>query len=166
MIHAQTVRDDQLDQMKTLGIIPSFFTLHTFYWGDWHRDETLGKERAYRISPTASALERQMPFTTHHDAPVVGPNSKIVINATVNRTSRSGDVIGPDQRVSPCVALKSITDWAAFQNFEEGSKGTLTVGKLADFVILDRNPLEIDPTSLNDIQIVETIKEGNTVYRM
>lgn len=164
MIHAQTVREDQLDSMKVLGIIPSFFSMHTYYWGDWHRDETLGKERAYRISPTVSALQRGMIFTEHHDAPVAFPDSRRVLHSTVNRVSRSGDVIGPDQRVSPYIALKSITDWAAYQAFEENLKGTLTIGKLADFVIIDKNPLKIDPMSITDISIINTIKEGKTIY--
>jgi predicted amidohydrolase YtcJ len=165
MIHAQTVREDQLDDMKELGILPSFFTMHTFYWGDWHRDETLGRERAYRISPTASALRRSMSFTTHHDAPVALPNSLMILHTTVNRTSRSGEVIGPDQRVDAYAALKSITDWAAYQYFEEDLKGTLKVGKLADLVILSEDPLKADPTALRNIRVLETIKEGKTVYR-
>ncbi len=164
MIHAQTVREDQLDRMKTLGMIPSFFSLHTFYWGDWHRDEILGKERAYRISPTVSALKRGMWFTEHHDAPVALPSSIMILHTTVNRTSRSGDVIGPEQRVSPYIALKSITDWAARQYFEENEKGTLAAGKLADLVILDRNPLTVKPETIKDIRVLETIKEGKTVY--
>lgn len=164
MIHAQTVREDQLDSMKVLGIIPSFFSMHTYYWGDWHRDETLGKERAYRISPTVSTLNRDMIFTQHHDAPVAFPDALRVLHSTVNRVSRSGDVIGPDQRVSPYIALKSITDWAAYQAFEEKEKGTLAVGKLADFVILDKNPLKIDPMTITDISINATIKEGKTIY--
>lgn len=165
MIHAQTVREDQLDRMKELKITPSFFTMHTFYWGDWHRDETLGKERAYRISPTGSALKRDMVFTTHHDAPVAFPDALVILHTTVNRTSRSGDVIGPDQRVSPYIALKSITDWAAWQGKEESIKGTLTVGKLADLVILAANPVKVDPSTIRGIKVVETIKEGRTVYR-
>lgn len=165
MIHAQTVREDQLDDMKKLGIIPSFFSMHTFYWGDWHRDETLGKERAYMISPTQSALKRGMIFTEHHDAPVANPDAIRILSCTVNRTSRSGDVIGPDQRVSPYIALKSITDWAAFQSFEEDTKGTLKSGKLADFVILDKNPCKISPAEINDIKVLETIKEGKSVYK-
>jgi predicted amidohydrolase YtcJ len=164
MIHAQTVREDQLDSMKILGIIPSFFSMHTYYWGDWHRDETLGKERAYRISPTASTRSRDMIFTQHHDAPVAFPDALRVLHATVNRVSRSGDIIGPDQRVSSYIALKSITAWAAYQGFEENLKGTITAGKLADFVILDKNPLKIDPLTITDISINATIKEGKTIY--
>ncbi|OYY07215.1 MAG: hydrolase, partial [Polynucleobacter sp. 35-46-11] len=162
MIHAQMAREDQLDSMKVLGIIPSFFAMHTFYWGDWHRDETIGKERAYRISPGVSTLKRGMIFTQHHDAPVAFPDALRVIHATVNRVSRSGDIIGPDQRVPVYTALKSITDWAAYQAFEENLKGTLRVGKLADFVILDKNPLKIDPMQITSLKVISTIKEGNT----
>lgn len=164
MIHAQTVREDQLDRMKELKITPSFFTMQTFYWGDWHRDETLGKERAYRISPTVSALKRQMVFTTHHDAPVALPSALVILHTTINRTSRSGDIIGPDQRVSPYIALKSITDWAAWQGREESIKGTLTAGKFADIVILDANPVMVDASTIRDIKVLKTIKEGRTVY--
>ncbi|CAM5279861.1 amidohydrolase [Eoetvoesiella caeni] len=164
MIHAQTVREDQLDRMKQLGIVPSFFSMHTFYWGDWHRDETLGKDRAFRISPTQSALTRGMWFTEHHDAPVALPSSIMILHTTVNRTTRSGAVLGEDQRVSPYIALKSITDWASRQYFEENSKGTISVGKLADLVILDKDPLKVDPAKIREIRVLETIKEGQTVF--
>ncbi|GAB5527776.1 MAG: amidohydrolase [Roseivirga sp.] len=165
MIHSQVLRDDQLDQMKELDIIPSFFGIHTYYWGDWHRDEVLGKNRAYRISPAQSAFKKGMIFTEHHDAPVTPPSATLILFAQVNRTSRSGDVIGPDERVSPYIALKSVTQWAAYQYFEEEIKGTLTSGKLADLVILNQNPLKINPAELRDIVVLETIKEGQTVYK-
>ncbi|SFM33609.1 amidohydrolase [Marinobacter zhejiangensis] len=165
MVHAQTVREDQLDRMQALKIIPSFFSMHTFYWGDWHRDETLGPERAARISPTVSALRRGMRFTEHHDAPVALPSAIMILHTTVNRTSRSGAVIGEDQRVSPYIGLKALTEWAAWQYFEESDKGTLEPGKLADLVILDRNPLTIAPETIRDIRVMETIKQGETVYR-
>ena len=165
MIHAQTVREDQLDAMKELGIIPSFFGMHTYYWGDWHRDSVLGPERASRISPAASALKRGIPFTQHHDAPVALPSSLMILFSQVNRVTRSGEVLGPEQRVSVMDAIKSITINAAHQYFEERTKGSLEPGKLADFVILDRNPLTVEPMALKDIRVVETIKEGRTIYR-
>lgn len=165
VIHAQTTREDQLDSMKALGMIPSFFSMHTYYWGDWHRDETLGEERANRISPTGSALRRGMLFTEHHDAPVANPDALRILDATVNRTTRTGQLLGADQRVTPYQALKSITEWAAYQYFDEDIKGTITEGKMADFVILDQNPLKIDPQNLHKLQVMETIKEGEPVYR-
>jgi predicted amidohydrolase YtcJ len=165
MIHAQTVREDQLDAMKELGIIPSFFGMHTYYWGDWHRDSVLGPERASRISPAASALRRGIPFTQHHDAPVALPSAIMVLFSQVNRVTRSGEVLGPEQRVSAMDAIKSITIHAAHQYFEEATKGSLEPGKLADLVILDRNPLTVEPMAIKDIRVVETIKEGRTIYR-
>ena len=165
MIHSQTVREDQLDEMKELGIIPSFFGMHTYYWGDWHRDSVLGPERAARISPAASALKRGMIYTQHHDAPVALPSSIMILASQVNRTTRSGQVLGAEQRVSVMDALKSITIAAAYQYFEEKSKGSLEPGKLADFVVLDKNPLKVEAMAIKDIRVVETIKEGETIYR-
>jgi hypothetical protein len=166
MIHAQIVREDQLDAMKALGIIPSFFGMHTYYWGDWHRDSVLGPDRADRISPAASALERGMIFTEHHDAPVAMPSSIMILHSQVNRTTRSGLVLGPEQRVSAIDAIKSITINAAYQHFEDRTKGSLEPGKLADLVILDRNPLSVDPMTIKDIRVIETIKEGETIYKI
>lgn len=164
-VHSQTIRPDQLDAYKELGIIPSFFGMHTFYWGDWHRDSVLGPERAAFISPAKAALDRGMIYTQHHDAPVALPNSIAILATQVNRTTRSGKVLGPEQRVSAWDALRSITINAAYQYFEEDRKGTLEEGKLADFVILDKNPLKVEPKALWDLKVVETIKEGKTVYR-
>jgi len=154
-----------LDEMNELGIIPSFFGMHTYYWGDWHRDSVLGPERAARISPAASAVRRGMIYTQHHDAPVALPNSMMVIASQVNRITRSGQVLGAGQRVSVMDAVKSITINAAYQYFEEKTKGSLEPGKLADFVVLDKNPFKVEPRSIKDIKVVETIKEGLTIYR-
>jgi predicted amidohydrolase YtcJ len=164
-IHSQTIRPDQLTAYKELGIIPSFFGMHTFYWGDWHRDSVLGPERAGFISPAQAAIDLEMVFTQHHDAPVALPNSIVILATQVNRTTRSGRVLGPDQRVSVFDALRSITINAAYQFFEEDRKGTLEQGKLADFVILDANPLKVEPEALWNLKVLETIKEGVTVYK-
>ena len=163
-IHSQVMREDQLDAYEELGIIPSFFGMHTFYWGDWHRDSVLGPERAAHISPAKSALDRGIIYTQHHDAPVALPSSVAILATQVNRTTRSGQVLGPDQRVSAYEALKSITTNAAYQYFEEDSKGSIEVGKLADFAILSADPLEIAPEELWDLEVLETIKEGETVF--
>ncbi|MCR9294457.1 MAG: amidohydrolase [bacterium] len=166
LIHGQFLREDQVDSLNRLNVIPSLFPMHTFYWGDWHREHTVGPELVDNISPTGWCVRRGMKFTTHHDAPVAFPNSMRVLDATVTRRSRSGDIIGPAQRVDVMTALKAMTIWSAWQHFEEDSKGSIEVGKLADFVILDKNPLEVDPETLDQIKVSETIKEGVTVYRM
>ncbi|ETN94182.1 amidohydrolase [Zhouia amylolytica] len=165
MIHGQTLRKDQIPQLVDLEIMPSLFPMHTFYWGDWHVESVLGHPRADYISPCRDVIDAGLKITSHHDAPVTFPNSLRVLDATVNRVTRSGAVLGPEQRISPYEGLKTLTEWAAYQYFEEDRKGTITEGKLADLVILDKNPLKIDPLNIKDIEIIESIKEGKTVYR-
>lgn len=164
LIHGQFLREDQVESFKRLDVLPSLFPMHTFYWGDWHRDHTVGPKLADNISPTGWCLDRGMKFTSHHDAPVAFPNSMRVLDATVTRRSRSGDIIGPAQRVDVMTALKAMTIWPAWQHFEEDTKGSIEVGKLADFVILDKDPTAVDPETLDQIKVVETIKEGVTVF--
>lgn len=164
LIHGQTLRKDQIPELVRLKVIPSLFPMHTFYWGDWHEQSVLGTDRASYISPTRDVLKAGLILTSHHDAPVTKPNSMRVLDATVNRITRSGKILGPDQRLTPYEGLKALTDWAAYQYYEEKTKGTLSVGKLADLVILDQNPLKIDPLLINKIKIVESIKEGKTVF--
>ncbi|WP_299773145.1 amidohydrolase [uncultured Pseudoteredinibacter sp.] len=165
MIHAQTVRDDQLSRMKELGIIPSFFVAHTYFWGDWHRDSVLGLDRAKRISPLISAKRQDIKYTIHNDTPIVPPNMPLLLWTAANRETRSGKTLGQDQRANIKDALKAITINAAYQHYEEDSKGSIEAGKLADLVILDRNPLMIPPQQLKDIEVLETIKGGKTVYK-
>jgi predicted amidohydrolase YtcJ len=164
LIHGQFLREDQLDSFNRLSVIPSLFPMHTFYWGDWHREHTVGPVLADNISPTGWCMKRGMRFTSHHDAPVAFPNSMRVLDATVTRRSRSGDIIGPDHRVDVMTALKAMTIWPAWQHFEDKSKGSIETGKLADFVILDKDPTAIDPENIDQIQVVETIKEGVTIF--
>ncbi|MCA3307633.1 MAG: amidohydrolase [Roseomonas sp.] len=165
LIHGHTLREDQVDALRDLGIFPALFPMHTFYWGDWHRDSVLGPERAENISPTGWLMSRGMMFTSHHDAPVARPDSMRVLSATVTRRSRTGDIIGPRHRVPVSTALKAMTIWAAHQHFEEATKGSIEVGKLADFVVLSDNPLSVDPEALAALKVVETIKEGASIYR-
>lgn len=163
LIHGQYIRLDQLDELAELDIAASLFPMHTFYWGDWHA-QLIGEDKAQRISPTRSALDRGIPLTSHTDAPVALPNLMQVMWATVNRVTRSGRVLGPEERLTPEEALKAITIWGAWQHFEEADKGSLEVGKLADMVILSDNPLTIEPMKINEIEVLETIKEGRTVW--
>jgi predicted amidohydrolase YtcJ len=149
--------------LKSLGIFPSMFPMHTFYWGDWYK-QIVGPEQAARISPMRSILNTGLHATSHTDAPVALPNLMQVVWATVNRTSRSGAVIGPDERVTPYEAMKMITLWGAEQFGEQATKGSIKEGKLADLVVLSDNPLTVDPAKINQIQVLETIKEGKTVW--
>lgn len=164
MIHAQTVRDDQLDRMGPLGIAPSFFVGHTFYWGDWHREETLGPVRADRISPTRSAIDRGLSFTLHTDTPVVPPDMLRTLWSATSRRTRSGDILGPAQRLTMWEALQGLTINAARQQGDGQTKGTIEVGKQADFVRLSANPLRTEPEALRELRVLETIARGRSVW--
>ncbi|WP_170461336.1 amidohydrolase [Ruegeria arenilitoris] len=164
LVHGQFLREDQVASLKRLGVFPSLFPMHTFYWGDWHRDHTVGPVNADNISPTGWVTERGMMFGTHHDAPVAFPDSMRVLAATVTRRTRSGDILGPHQRVDVMTALKAMTIWPAWQHFEEDQKGSIEVGKLADFVILSDDPTAVDPETLAQLRVVTTIKENAVIF--
>jgi len=164
IIHSQFMRPGQLDKYVTYGFIPSFFTNHTFFWGDVHV-ENLGKERAYFLSPTASARKRGIRFSNHSDFAVTPLDPMFILWSSVNRTSRSGQVIGPDERISPEDGLRALTIDAAYQYGEETRKGSLEPGKVADLTILEKNPTKVDAAAIKDIKVSETIKDGKTVYK-
>jgi predicted amidohydrolase YtcJ len=165
-IHAAVLRPDQLARIKAVGAIPSFLTTTVPKGGDsiavlW------GPKRTAFANPANTFEKRSMPFTFSHDAPVTpSPSVLALVDEGVNRTSGSGKVLGPDERVTPYVGLRAVTAMAAYQIKEEKTKGTLETGKLADLVVLEKNPLKVDPASIKNIQVVETIKEGTTVYKL
>ncbi|MCG3871568.1 amidohydrolase [Psychrobacter sp. Ps7] len=163
-IHAQFARPDQLAAFKKYNMVPSFFTNHTYFWGDVHV-KNLGKKRADFSSPIATADRMGLKYTNHSDDTVTPVDPIFTVWSAVNRTSRSGKIIGKNERATPYQALKAITSNAAYEYFEEDSKGTLTPGKLADLVILDANPLTIEASKLEDIKVITTIKEGQTIYQ-
>ena len=163
IVHSQFMRPEQLDDYVELGLSPSFFTVHAFFWGDVHV-ENLGRDRAYFLSPMASAVKAGLHCSNHNDFSVTPIDPMRMVWSAVTRTSRSGEVIGPDERVDPWQALKALTIEAAWQIREEDSKGTLAPGKLADVVILDGDPTTAAPDEILDISVVETFKEGRSVY--
>jgi hypothetical protein len=164
IIHAQLIRADQLDRVKELGIIPSYYSAHPFFWGGWHR-LSFGDDRASFISPVRATVNRGIPFTIHNDAPIVPPDMMRLVSITVNRQTRSGYILGPEQRATPLEALYAITQGAAYQYFEEDEKGSITPGKRADLVILEDNPLTTDPAELANIAIEATYARGKLVFR-
>lgn len=165
LIHVQNSRPDHIAKIKEIGVIPSYFSAHTYLWGDWHYNSVFGPTRAAFISPAKAAKDAGITFTIHHDAPVTPPDLITGVYAAVNRITRSGMVLGPDQRIPVIDALKAITINAAYQYQEEETKGSLKVGKIADLVILNKDPLTIDPKELRSIQVQETIKDGKTVFK-
>ena len=163
MIHCQTVRNDQLDRMARLHMIASMFVGHVWYWGDVHL-KNLGETRGNRISPVKDALSRKVIVNFHQDTPVTKPDMLHSVWCAVNRVSRTGKIIGREQKISVYEALKAVTINAAYQYFEEDLKGSIEEGKTADLIILDASPLEIETERIKDIQVLETIKDGNTIF--
>ncbi len=163
VIHSQFVRRDQLDKYVTYKVTPSLYTLHTYYFAEAHIANR-GVAQASFISPMRAAIDKGLRPTNHTDFVVAPLDQMFMLWSAVNRISRAGASIGPDQRVSPLEGLKAMTINVARQYGEEDSKGSLTAGKLADLVILDKNPLTVDPMAIKDIRIVETVKEGATIY--
>ena len=162
-IHAQLTRYDQLESMKRLGIVPSFFAAHPFFWGDWHR-KSFGDARALQISPMGSAIELGVPFTIHNDAPVVPPDMMRLMEVAMTRKTRSGFVLGANQRLPFEEALRAVTLGGAYQYFEEDRKGSISPGKRADLVILERDPMSVPADQVSEIGIVETFARGRSVY--
>ncbi len=162
-IHTQFLRKDQIPKFVQYKIRPSFYTLHTYYFADAHRANR-GEEQAMYISPMRDAIDAGLRPTNHTDFVVAPLDQMTMLWSAVNRVSRSGRQIGSDQRVTPFEGLKCMTAWAAEQYGEQELKGTLEVGKVADLVLLDRDPLRVDPMTIKDIKVVETIKSGVTVF--
>jgi predicted amidohydrolase YtcJ len=163
LVHAQMSRPDQLERMKKLGVVPSFFSAHVYYWGDRHRDLFLGPERAARISPAASAAALGIRFTTHLDTPIVPIDSMLQLWTPVARETSSGELLGPEERVSVEQALRAMTSDAAWQLRLEDQVGSIEAGKQADLVILSANPLDYEG-DLRDIEIERTLVGGVTIY--
>ncbi len=149
LVHGQMARTDQIVRMKKSGITPSFFSAHTYFWGNRHRDQFLGPERSERISPLAEAVVADLRFTVHLDSPVVPMDMARLLWSSVTRKTRSGELLGTEQRINTMQALRAVTIDAAWQSFKEQDIGSLEVGKLADMVLLDRNPLANDEDLLN-----------------
>lgn len=162
MIHCQTLRPDQLPQLKKIGMIPSFFVNHIYYWGDIHL-KNLGK-RAAQISCLHSALKQESPYTLHQDSPVIPPNMLESVWCACKRETKAGIILGKNEQISIYNALKGVTINAAHQYFEEKRKGSIKEGKVADLIILDKNPCKVSVDDILKIKILTTIKEGKIVY--
>jgi len=162
IIHAQLIRENQLDKVKEYGMIPSFFVGHIYHWGDVHI-ENLGLGRAEKISPLKSALDRDILFTLHQDSPVTEPDMFETIWCAVTRQTKNGITLGKSERIDRLSALRAVTYNAACQYGEEDFKGSIRVGAAADLIITDDDPLKAE--NIRKIRVLETIKRGKTVYK-
>jgi predicted amidohydrolase YtcJ len=163
IVHSQFMVSGQLEQYAELGIHPSFFTVHAFFFGDTHI-ANLGLERASHLSPMASAIQLGLHCSNHNDYSVTPIEPMRMVETAMTRRSRTGAVLGESERVSVEAALRAITIEAAWQIREESSKGSLAPGKRADLVILDRDPSATAAEDLNGITVVATYKDGQCVY--
>lgn len=163
IIHAQFTRKDQIPKFVEYKFRPSFYSLHTYYFAEAHIANR-GMAQASYISPMRDAIDAGLHPSNHTDAVVAPLDQMFMLWSAVNRVSRGGAEVGPEQRISPYEGLKAMTAWGAEQYGEQASKGTLEMGKLADLVILDRNPTKVPADAIKDIKVLETIKEGRTVY--
>lgn len=163
MIHAQLLGLDQLERVKALGVIPSFFVAHVYHWGEIHV-KNFGLDRAGRISPAGSALARGIPFTFHQDSPVIPPDMLETIWCACVRRTKAGRVLGAEERIPVEAALRAVTQTAALQYGLERELGTLRPGKRADFVLLSGDPLRTPPEELKKLQVERTIQRGRTIW--
>lgn len=163
--HCQFCRPDQVDAIAEMGFVPSYFVTHTWFWGDIHRDMVAGPERAAHISPLKAALDKGITFALHNDTPVTPISPLMDVFSAVTRLTSSGKVLGPDQRITVMEALRGVTINGAYMQRLEDKIGSLEKGKLADLVILDKDPTKVAPETLKDIKVDETIVGGQTVYK-
>lgn len=168
LLHAIVFTEAQADQAKELNLIVSFIAPRISFPGNKAVEDLYGYERLSHVCPVRYAVDRGIPYTLHVDYPILPPHMLMLMFAAVTRTSIAdpGKVYGPELRITPTEALKAITIHAAYQYGEENQKGSITVGKLADLVILDRNPLSVDPMELMKVKVLETIKEGKTIFTL
>lgn len=158
IIHAQLISKEDLLKAKEIGAIPSFFVAHVYYWGDVHL-KNFGIKRASRISPVKESVDNNMIFTLHQDSPIIRPNMLETIWCAVKRQTKSGKILGKDERISVYDALKGVTINAAYSYFEEEKKGSIEEGKKAQFVVLDKNILEVPVDEIPSIKILNTIND-------
>jgi len=162
IVHAQIIRQDQIDRLPSLSLNPTFFTSHTYHWGDWHRQFTLGPERASNISPARWAQQAGVRFTLHSDTPVTPIAQLQLLWSATKRQTQSGVTLGDDQRIDMQSALRAITIDAAWQNHIEDAVGSLEVGKYADLIVLSESPFEVD--DVRNINVLATYINGVKRY--
>ena len=164
VIHSQFQRRDQLADYVRIGVGPAYFSNHTWYWGDVHRTN-FPAEVVDFISPLRSARAAGLTPSNHSDYSVTPLDTRFMLWTSMARVSPTGVVSGADERLNTYEALQALTTGPAWQIFEEDRKGRIKAGLLADFVILDKNPLTTPVDSIRDIKILETIKDGRPAWQ-
>lgn len=163
MVHCQTVTEPQLARMARAGMLASIFVGHCYFWGDTHL-KNFGPVRGSNISPAKTALDHGVVINFHQDSPVTNPDMLHSVWCAVNRVTRSGVTVGAHQKLDVYDALIAVTNGAAYVYFEEDTKGILKAGAQADFVMLSDDPTAVDPMTIKDIKVLQTIKNDEVLY--
>ena len=164
LIHVQYTRPEQIKRMAELKAYPTFFTTHIYYYGDIHYETTLGPERSQRLSAMGDAFRAGIITAMHNDPPVTPVDPLLNMWIAVKRQSISGRVLGADQAITHLQALGAYPVNAAYQFGMEKDAGSLEAGKYADFVVLDRNPLKVDPDEIRNIHVLATVRGGQVTF--
>ena len=162
--HGVLLPPELLAKMKRLEMTLSFHVNHLYYYGKALRDDILGAGRTARMLPVNSSRTAGLYYSLHADAPMYPEEPLSMLQTAVIRKTREGEIIGPHEAVSVMEGLKALTIYAAWQLKMEKKLGSIEPGKYADFVILDRNPLKVNPDSLRDIRVLNTFVNGNEVW--
>ncbi len=165
MVQAQLTRPDQIADMKKWHVIPSYEMTHIYLFGDFYHDSAIGEQLSAHLDPAKSTFDAGIQATFHTDSPEMRPDMLMTLWSSVNRITRAGASLGAEEKVSIYQGLEAMTRYAAYQNFEEKTKGTITRGKVADFVILDKNPLKVAPLELRSLKVQTTIKNGHPIWQ-
>lgn len=158
--HAQLITQAQMRKARNLGMSANFFVNHVFYWGDQHREITVGPDRAHSMNPCGSAERMGLQFSFHTDAPVTPPGHLHTMWCAVNRITASDQILGEHERISVDRAFHAATIDAAYQLHMDHMIGSLEVGKHADMTVLEDDPYEVDPMRIKDIRVWGTVLGG------
>ena len=158
--HSQLTTPAQYRRMAKLGVCANIFSNHIFYWGDQHRDLTVGFDRASKMDACATAGKMGVSYSIHSDASITPLGHLHTMWCAVNRLTATGEVLGPDERISVQDAMEATTINAAYQLQLDDVIGSLEAGKFADMTVLAEDPFEVDPVRLKDIEVLDTILAG------
>jgi len=158
--HCQMADAAQFRRMRALNVCVNLFCNHIYYWGDVHREVTMGPDRAERMNAAGTAHALGVPYAMHSDAPITPIGPLFTAWCAVNRRTASGRLLGPGERIAVPDALRAITLGAAWTLRLDGEIGSIEVGKRADFAVLADDPASVPPESLKDVRIVGTMVGG------
>lgn len=158
--HCQMANEAQFRRMARLGVCANLFSNHIFYWGDAHREQTMGPDRALRMDACGTALRHGVPMAIHSDAPITPLGPLFTAWCAVNRLTSSGQQLGVAECISVPEALYAITMGAAFTLSMDHLVGSIEIGKFADFCVLAEDPLEVAPQALKDLAVLGTVVGG------